>query len=493
MPEQRQRDVHVASLAHRRDQEPALLFGLVRIAHRQQRRVPFVDRARHVGGPLLHPVGPIARHQLVRRIEQRVGGLQHFHGCLLHRHPRRARRPLQRVRRESGKRIHVLRAVLHDQRATLVHVVQQACVVAYEDITRFVRARTDHDAREARQVRAGQHRRFDFFDSDVELLERFESRVADTLDIAHAGPHRQLHAHRRQVHAAATVQAHGRDVLVLNVVHAARAHGAVVQCQRHQLESTFLHHTAYAEGENRAAIGTHCAFAFYRVGLESFGQLQLHEHLGVVRIRRLNSHRHEAFHRNTGTNVLHRAAQIHRDAGHRRHRHLLIALDRIGEAIHHGLLHRHDLSCNGESHLYDGGTLLFLLRLRPRIDRRLKPVLLLATERPPPRRVGLECHRPAIQCRRTIGADRLITSFTRTQPKPRHRRVQQLHGGSSAVEHGYRDRQRIVHRNCHRLTHGIRGARRRCFHRHARCLHERAFHAIDRGHERVPESGRCLV
>ena len=174
-------------------------------------------------------------------------------------------------------------------------------------------------------------------------------------------------------------------MIVLNIEHAAGAQSAFVQRQGNEFESPFLHHATHTKRENRGAIGTQHAFAFYGVSLEPLGELELHRNLRIVRIRRLDPHRHKAFDGNARPDVFHGVTEIHRNARHRRHRHLLIALDGIGEAIHHRLIHRDALTGDHESRLYHRGALLLLLRLGAGVDRRLKPILLFATEGAPPR------------------------------------------------------------------------------------------------------------
>ena len=419
--------------------------------------------------------------------------LQHRHGCLLHRDARRRAAPLHGVRQHTREAVHVLRPVLHHQRATLVRVVQQPCIVAHQHVARFVRARPHHNAGKAGQVGAGKHRRFEFLHRDIELLKRLEAGITNALHVAHAGARRELHIHGRQVHAAAAVQAHGRDVLVLNVVHAVRAQFAVVQRQGDEFETPLLHHTAHTEGEDGGAIRTKGAFTLHGVGLQPFRQFEPHRDLRVVRIRRLDPHWHEPFNRHTGAHVLHGVTQIHRNAGHRRHRHLLITLDGIGEAVHHRFIHRHAFAGDRESRLHHRGELLLLLRFRTRVDRRPEPVLLLATVEAPPRRVSVERHRPAIQYSSAVGADRHIARFTRTHPQASHRRVQQLHRRTAAIEHRDRDRQRIVHRTLHRLAHRERGAWGRRFHRDAGRQHQRMLNTINRRDQRVPQRRRRFV
>ena len=106
-------------------------------------------------------------------------------------------RPVDRNRvRHHPRLLHLVLAVLHDQRAAGTGVVEQPRVVGDQRRLRFIGARPDDDRGVAAQVDLAQRGGIEPRDREAELLERRCAVVPDTLDVSDAHIARRRHIDR---------------------------------------------------------------------------------------------------------------------------------------------------------------------------------------------------------------------------------------------------------------------------------------------------------
>ena len=144
--------------------KPAVEFRLAGIMHAQERSVLGVEFRPEIKATLLHPALEVVLGNLVRMIEERIIRLQEFDGGILISDARKGTNDrrcsffCRRKRRRNQSRIRgvlefvpgKLSLVLHDERSTLGHVIQQPLVRSCQLRPKFVGAHADHDGVEWR-------------------------------------------------------------------------------------------------------------------------------------------------------------------------------------------------------------------------------------------------------------------------------------------------------------------------------------------------------
>src|ERR1035441_4372961 len=133
LPEECISRVDIGSLAVVRDKQSALLFAFSRIVRFEQRRKVRVPLRHEVETALLHPSLKISLRNFIRKMKDRVRGIENRNRSLFHRNPRPAQR---RWKRRVFARIKIdrhpkrsQRVVLHDQAPTILDEIEQTLVV----------------------------------------------------------------------------------------------------------------------------------------------------------------------------------------------------------------------------------------------------------------------------------------------------------------------------------------------------------------------------
>ena len=174
-----------------------------------------IERARHVQGPLLHPVRPIGLADRVGRREHAGPRIQHGHRRLFFRHALRGTADRDRIR-QHARPCHFLLAVLHDHRAAFFRKIQYATIVRHQFAVRLIRARPDHQGGEPGQIEQRKFSSLNEGDRNAELAQVLRDVVPYALHVRHAQRRRHGDVHRLQIQRRRPVQSNGPDMRILD-------------------------------------------------------------------------------------------------------------------------------------------------------------------------------------------------------------------------------------------------------------------------------------